>query len=298
LVEWKREGATVESLEIDLVAQTQIPLPCLSVQSSIVSFLIDETAKIDALIEKKERLIELLQEKRTALITHVVTKGLDPTVPMKDSGIEWLGKIPALWEVIALKRRLVSLNDGTHGTFERVSAGVPLLSAKNVGSNGRLYVSDSESLISESDYEEISRNGYLKLGDLLLTIVGTIGRAAIFDYSEPVAFQRSVAALRPTTRLSVRFLYYQTQAEFFQYALIQSSKQSAQGGVYLGNIAELRIVHPSVDEQCAIVAFIDKETAKTDALIAKVCEAIERLKEFRTALISAAVTGKIDIREA
>jgi type I restriction enzyme S subunit len=109
LVEWKREGATVESLEIDLVAQTQIPLPCLSVQSSIVSFLIDETAKIDALIEKKERLIELLQEKRTALITHVVTKGLDPTVPMKDSGIEWLGKIPALWEVIALKRRLVSL---------------------------------------------------------------------------------------------------------------------------------------------------------------------------------------------
>jgi type I restriction enzyme, S subunit len=103
LVEWKTEGATVESLELDLVANTPTPLPSIPEQHAISAFLARETAKIDALVAKKERLIELLQEKRAALITRSVTKGLDPNVPMKDSGIEWLGEIPAHWKVKRIK---------------------------------------------------------------------------------------------------------------------------------------------------------------------------------------------------
>ena len=99
LLEWRKEGATVESLELDLVANTQTPLPTLTEQRAIATFLDRETAKIDALVAKKERLVELLQEQRTALITNAVTKGLDPKVRMKDSGVEWLGKIPAHWVI-------------------------------------------------------------------------------------------------------------------------------------------------------------------------------------------------------
>jgi type I restriction enzyme, S subunit len=98
-VEWKKEGATVESLELDLVANTPTPLPSTTEQLAIATFLDRETAKIDALVAKKERLIELLEERRTALITQAVTKGLDPTALMKNSGVEWLGAIPVHWEV-------------------------------------------------------------------------------------------------------------------------------------------------------------------------------------------------------
>src|SRR6185295_514744 len=112
LVEWKKEGATVESLELNLVADTPTPLPTVSEQRAIAAFLERETARIDALVAKKERLIELLQEQRTAFITRAVTKGLDPNVPMKDSGVEWLGEIPTGWEVVPLKLLLTRCDYG------------------------------------------------------------------------------------------------------------------------------------------------------------------------------------------
>ncbi len=212
----------------------------------------------------------------------------------KDSGVEWLGKVPAHWEVIPLKRRACSIKDGTHGTFERVLDGIPLLSAKNVGETGDLRVSDAESLIDRADYNEINRSGYLKVGDLLLTIVGTIGRAAVFDWSEPVAFQRSVAVIRPNSSIDVRLLFFLSQANYFQHILRTRSKQSAQGGVYLGEVATIPIVVPLRAEQFAITSFLDRETAKIDALVAKKERLIELLQEKRAALITHAVTKGLD----
>ncbi len=208
--------------------------------------------------------------------------------------MEWLGKVPAHWEVIPLKRRACSIKDGTHGTFERVLDGIPLLSAKNVGETGDLRVSDAESLIDRADYNEINRSGYLKVGDLLLTIVGTIGRAAVFDWSEPVAFQRSVAVIRPNSSIDVRLLFFLSQANYFQHILRTRSKQSAQGGVYLGEVATIPIVVPLRAEQFAITSFLDRETAKIDALVAKKERLIELLQEKRAALITHAVTKGLD----
>ncbi len=216
-----------------------------------------------------------------------------PYPEYKDSGVEWLGEIPLHWKRTSLKWLLISLKDGTHGTFARVVEGVPLLSAKNV-IDGNLLVTDNESLISYEDFEEINRNGYLKHGDLLLTIVGTIGRAAIFDWSEPVAFQRSVAVLRFHPEHSVRYYFYLSQASYFQKYLTVNSKQSAQGGIYLSDLAIIPTPVPPLSEQRAIAAFLDRETAKIDALIAKKQRLIDLLREQRSALISHAVTKGLD----
>lgn len=194
---------------------------------------------------------------------------------------------------VALKRRLISLRDGTHGSFERVANGVPLLSAKNI-STGHLDISESESCISEVDYQSIHRNGYLKRGDILLSIVGSIGNAAVFDTSECVAFQRSVAVLRPDPTLLPRFLYYQLQSPTFQAQLQMAVKLSAQGGVYLSDLGEASIlVHPP-DVQEAIVGYLDRETGRLDALVAAKERVLGLLAEKRRALITQAVTRGLD----
>jgi type I restriction enzyme S subunit len=206
----------------------------------------------------------------------------------------WPESLPLGWHACALKRHLVSLRDGTHGSFDRVQSGVPLLSAKNITEDGRLEVTESESLIAVEDWEEIHRSGYLRLGDLLVTIVGTIGHAAVFEGPEPVAFQRSVAVLRPDSDTLVRFLFYLVQSAYFRHGLLARVKQSAQGGVYLGDLGGVVGAFAPATEQRAIADFLDRETAKIDALIAKKERLIELLQEKRTALISQAVTKGLD----
>lgn len=216
-----------------------------------------------------------------------------PYPAYKDSGVEWLGEIPGQWNQVALKRLLTSLKDGTHGTFERVPEGIPLLSAKNV-IDGGLIVTNNESLISVEDYREINHNGYLRQGDLLLTIVGTIGRTAIFNWPDPVAFQRSVAVLRFRKEFCVPYYFWLAQTAYFHKYLIANSKQSAQGGIYLSDLAMVPSIVPPLSEQHAIAAFLDRETAKIDALIDAKQRLIDLLHEQRAALISHAVTKGLD----
>ena len=216
-----------------------------------------------------------------------------PYPKYKNSDVEWLGDVPEHWQLVIIKRCLDSLKDGTHGSFERVPQGIPLLSAKNV-IYARLEISENESQISFSDYEEINRNGYLKCGDLLLTIVGTIGRATIFDLVEPIAFQRSVAVLRLKRNQEAKYFYYLSQSNYFQANLLSRAKQSAQCGIYLSDVAQIVAISPSLSEQRAIASFLDCEIAKLDALITKKEQLIELLKEKRAALISHAVTKGLD----
>lgn len=198
--------------------------------------------------------------------------------------------LPTPWPTPLLRQCLISIKDGTHGSFTRVDTGVPLLSAKNVA-DGRVKVGAAESMISEDDYVEIHRSGYLRKGDLLLTIVGTIGRAAVFNGPEPVAFQRSVASLRFAPFCSTHFFYYLTQSGPFQAQLTARTKQSAQGGVYLADVAALRVPVPPLPEQRAIAAFLDRETARIDELVAKKRKLVDRLNERRHAAIYRWVSG-------
>ena len=207
----------------------------------------------------------------------------------KPSGVEWINGLPENWEAKQLSKAIIGIKDGTHGSFDRVPSRFPLLSAKNVTNNG-VVLGDNESSISEEDNRSIIRCGYPRRNDLLITIVGTIGRSCVYEFDAPVSFQRSVAFLRFTRCSEPKFFAYQVQSKFFQEQLQVRTKSAAQGGVYLGDLVKCPVFAPPLKDQRVIVKFLDQETEQLDQLVAKKQELIERLNEKRTALISRCVT--------
>lgn len=283
-------------LEHDAFTHINLLLPPLSEQNKIVSFLDTETLRIDHLIAKQEKLIEKLEEHRKSIISHAVTKGLDPNVAMRDSGIEWLGEVPEHWSVSKLRYYLDGIKDGTHGSHISVEHGKLLLSGKNI-KNGKLVINENERRIRLDDHEKITANGFPKKDDLLISVVGTIGQSCIYELEEPISFQRSVCFLRPNAKLKAIFLQKLLESNLVQNQLIMLTNKATVGGVYMGDLVELIIPIIPVDEQSQIANFLDSESSRINILITKQKELIEKLKEYRTSIISHAVTGKIDVRD-
>jgi type I restriction enzyme S subunit len=267
-------------------------------QRAIAAFLDRETARIDALVAKKERLIELLQEKRTALITRAVTKGLDPTVPMKDSGVEWLGEIPAHWEVKRLWHLTPAQRRIMYGIVlpgPNVDDGVPIVKGGDV-SPGRLRLSclNRTTREIESNYVRSRLQG----GDLVYAIRGSIGEVAMVpDELSGANLTQDAARVAYTSATHGLWLLYALKSKAVFAQLEAGALGATIRGINIRDLKRASLAVPSSVEQRAIADFLDRQTARFDALIAKVREAIERLKELRTALISAAVTGKIDVRD-
>lgn len=279
----------------DLVRLPIVKLPKKE-QTAIAHYLDTKLGEIDALIGKQQTLLEKLAEQRTAVITHAVTKGLNPAAPMKNSGVEWLGDVPAHWSIIQFRRVVENIKDGTHGTHSRENNGFPLLSAKNVFNDG-IHIHDNESQISEEDYKLITSNGFPKKNDLLITCVGSIGRCCIYPFDTPFAFQRSVAFLRLNKNAVPQFYKYFVESNCYQEQLKANVKLSIQGGVYLGTLISMYAILPTKEEQTSIAGYLNQETAKIDRLCETVNQTIGRLKEYRTALITQAVTGKIKVTD-
>jgi type I restriction enzyme S subunit len=290
-------GATFRALTLEILESCELALPPTpDEQRAIAAFLDRETAQVDALVAEKERLIGLLREKRTALITRAVTRGLNPHAHMRDSGIEWLGEIPAHWHVRPLKYFLrAPLAYGVLKPDKYLGEdGVRLIRILDVQSG---HVSeDALELISPDQSEEFRRT-LVRAGDLVVSVVGTIGRAFVVPRSlEGANLSRALARVQLKPALGARFLEYGLRASPFESFVELVPTGTAQRVLNLGDLAEYRLASPPPSEQSAIIAFLDREMAGIDALVARVCDAIERLKEFRTALISAAATGKIDVR--
>jgi type I restriction enzyme S subunit len=207
----------------------------------------------------------------------------------KESGIGWLGKIPSHWIVAKLGRVLEGIQDGTHGSYNRVDIGYPLLSAKNVTEDG-IIVPDNESLINETDYRNIIANGYPQKGDIAMCCVATIGRGCIYQLDEPQAFQRSVTFLRINRNHSNAYILYFLRSVYGQTQFSTFAKTSAQGGVYMGDLKQFNLVLPPIDEQKAIAAYLDEKTGKIDELIAEKTKQIEDLRSYRTSFITETVT--------
>jgi len=273
------------------------PLPPVSQQQKIAAFLDRKTAEIDTLIAKKRRLLDLLADKRTALITRAVTKGLNPDAPMKDSGIEWLGEIPAHWDVMAVKFVLaMPITDGPHETPDLVVEGIPFLSAEAIN-NDALDFSKKRGFISEEDDARFSRKYSPKCGDIYIVKSGaTTGKVARVETNDRFNIWSPLAALRPNkSKMSTNFLFYFAKSKSFHSAIELGWNYGTQQNIGMGVLSNLDIAVPPIGELERIARFVETNLDKTGDVMGKVEMAIEKLEEYRSALITNAVTGQIKL---
>jgi type I restriction enzyme, S subunit len=279
-------------------------VPPLPEQTAIAEFLDRKTTLIDQAIDIKQKQIELLKERRQILIHRAVTRGIGslsgsetPDVKLKDSGVEWIGKIPEHWEVVKLKFVCDFINDGTHGSYPRAEHGYRLLSVRNM-IDDKFVFRDDDSRVSEKHFKEISSKFQIEKGDLQLAIVGaTLGKVAIVDeYDELFVTQRSVCTIRLKKNIySNRFLFYFMKSQAFQSYLWLNAGFSAQPGVYLGTIQNSSLPFPPYHEQDLIVDYLAAVFLKYENAISFKEQEIEKLKEYKASLINEVVTGKIKI---
>lgn len=288
-------GHGTKALRMDAWTSLEVALPPLAEQASLAAFLDRETAKIDALVVEQERLIDLLKEKRQAVISHAVTKGLNPDAPMKDSGIEWLGALPDHWERVQLGRLCRYISDGPHFSPKYVDDGITFLSARNVKVDGWDF--DDVKYISDDDYEDFSRRIIPEFGDILYTKGGTTGVARVVDFRDKFQVWVHIAVLKIDDLISNPWFVSYALNSIGCYEQSQILTRGATNNdLGLTRLVKIWLALPPILEQFAIATFLDRETAKLDSLVAEAQHAIDLLKERRAALISAAVTGRIDVR--
>ena len=270
--------------------------PPLLEQALIATFLDRETAKIDGLVGEQQRLMELLKEKRQAVISHAVTKGLYPDAAMKPSGVEWLGDVPAHWTCLQVGKVCNKVADGPHFSPNYVDEGVLFLSARNVKVDA--WALEDVKYISENDCQEFDRRIVPQVGDILYTKGGTTGIARVVDLDERFQVWVHIAVLKIKLELVEPYFLAFTLNSIGCYEQSQLLTRGASNNdLGLTRMIKIWFALPTMGEHKSIVTFLNTETDKFDALTAEAQRAIDLLQERRTALISAAVTGQIDVRE-
>lgn len=273
--------------------EIEYPLPSFEEQTHIVSFLDKETAKIDNLIEKQQQLIELLKEKSQAVISHAVTKGLNPDVPMKDSGVAWLGEIPEKWEIWKLSHAYEVIGSGTTPTSNNDKLYCGNIAWVTTGELRENIIYDTIKKIDTKTIESFPSLRLYPSGSVIIAMYGaTIGRLGILGISATT--NQACCVMTKSSVINNQYLFYWLQA--FRSEIIQLSSGGGQPNINQEKVSSLKISAPSGDIQIQIVNYINSKIIQFDTLIDKQLQQIELLKERRTALISAAVTGKIDLR--
>jgi len=287
-------GTTFMELSSQDLGTFGIPIATLVEQEHIVKFLDKKTTKIEENIAKNQELIKLLEEKRTALINQVVTKGLNPDVPMKDSGVEWIGEIPEHWVVINLKKCCEKITDGSHFSPETTSEGKYYITVRNVLDDKIDFKNASK--ISLEDYKALKNNGCEpKKGDVLLSKDGTIGKCIIVNETNFVILS-SLGLLRPNHLINSKYLRYYLLSDINIKQMLSNIRGSAIKRLTINIIKELLLILPSCDEQKAINNYLDPKVDKINNTIKNVQKNINLLEEYKTSLIHHVVTGKIDVR--
>ncbi|MGI8463458.1 restriction endonuclease subunit S [Pectobacterium punjabense] len=292
------KGSIMLGLNSGIIKSLYLPLPSIAEQRTILIFLDYEVTKIDSLIEKQQQLIELLKEKRQAVISHAVTKGLNPNVPMKDSGVEWLGEVPEHWNVQKFKYLCTSIIAGPFGSS--ITKDMYIKNGYKVYGQEQVIPNDfnvGDYYISDGDFKKLARYS-VKPGDVLISCVGTFGKIAIF----PEAAERGIINPRLIkATLDTEFNPYfvrellKSDTIFKQFELL--SRGGTMGVINIAILNEILTSIPPCNEQEHIFNFVKEQKIMFKELIEKALNQIILLQERRTALISAAVTGKIDVRD-
>lgn len=287
-------GAKMPRVSWDFMGKLLLPLPPLPEQQAIAAFLDRKTGRIDALIEKKQHLIELLQEQRTALITRAVTRGLDESVPFKDSGVPWLGQVPAHWEVKKLKY-VASITTGyAFNSDDYIDDGVPLIRIGDINKNGSISIENAKKVPEEfiAKYPSV----VIKKNDILMAMTGaTIGKAGKYSNTVEGLLNQRVCKFISESISQSNLWYILKSAGYIEHVNL-TGFGGAQPNISDSELLTYSVAVPTLYEQKIIIDYLDRKTSQIDSLIKKIMIIIEKLQEYRTALISAAVTGKIDVR--
>ena len=278
-----------------------ISLPPKPEQTAIANFLDEKLEKINRFIAKKKQLIALLQEQKAAIINDAVTKGLDKTVAMKDSGIEWLGEIPEGWEVRKLKHLMNYFKGFAFKSSDFVDSGFPIIKVSSIKKG---IIKKVDTFIAPNNQRSEFENVRLSIGDIVITTVGSkpeivnssVGQIGIIDHKYENAYlNQNTVCLRPLQNIiEPKFSKY-----FLSSRYIRSTFDSIslcivnQAYLIVGTILNIKIYLPPLTEQKAIVAYIETETQKIDHTIATIKKELDLVAEYKTALIAEAVTGKI-----
>ncbi|EXB35591.1 MULTISPECIES: restriction endonuclease subunit S [Acinetobacter] len=290
--------ATINQLTTGNLNSFEVPLPSLAERNQISNFLDHETTKIDYLIEKQQQLIELLKEKRQAVISHAVTKGLDPNVPMKDSGVEWLGEVPEHWTILKLSAiaditRLAGYEYTEYWQSDDEGE-IIAIRGQNIRFNKLVNLDDAEKITNKLSIR-LKRSRLYK-NDIAYPCVGTIGNAVLIHESDKYHINQNIAKLTPNEKIYPLYLTYFLNSSICLESALFLNTSDAQPSILVGNLRKVKIAFPQLAEQIKIADSISNQLFMLDNLILKAELTISLMQERRTALISAAVTGKIDVR--
>lgn len=289
-------GGGQPNINQEKIRAFRLPVPPLEEQAAIAAFLDRETAKIDTLVAEQERLIALLKEKRQAVISHAVTKGLNPNASMKDSGIEWLGEIPAHWDVRSIGSVSTKITNGYVGPTRDilVDDGVRYLQSLHIKRNRINF--HSPYFVTE-DWSQQHAKSILKAGDVLIVQTGDIGQVAVVPPEFAGCNCHALIIVSPTGGwLHGEWLAWVLNSPYGLNSLLAIQTGALHPHLNCGNVKDVAIPLPPMDEQSELVEHIELQTRDFDRLIDEAQSAITLLQERRAALISAAVTGKIDVR--
>ena len=249
-----KQSTGIQNLDSESYLNESVAVPTGREQRVIAEFLDRETAKINALVAGKERLIELLQEKRTALITRAVTRGLDPDVPMKDSGVEWLGEIPAHWEVKSLSRKLMRITYGFTNPMPVADEGPYMLTALDIG-DGQILYESARRTTDDAFQRALTDKSRPRAGDLLLTKDGTLGRIAVAD-GQRVSINQSIALLRFDPSVHVAFMQHMLLAVPYQDRMVFEAGGTTIKHIYISRLARMPVAIPPKEQEQNIIAYL------------------------------------------
>ncbi|WP_179317595.1 restriction endonuclease subunit S [Winogradskyella undariae] len=298
--EFKRNSSgVIESrlrLYTDDFFNIQSILPPLSEQTAIAQFLDDKTTKIDDAIAIKEQQINLLKERKQILIHKAVTRGLDDSVTLKDSGVEWIGEIPEGWKITYLKRYCLKVTDGSHHSPQTQYEGKSYISVKDVNAFGEIDTINCKK-INQKDFDDLARNGCQpKKNDILLTKDGTIGRAAIVNSDNDFVVLSSLGIITPDlNEFDSSFLRYYLISPLCVSQMYSLIAGSALTRLTIEKINRLFVIIPPLSEQKEIVEYIETASQKIERAIGLKQQEIAKLKEYKRSLINGVVTGKVRV---
>jgi type I restriction enzyme S subunit len=290
-------GITRYSLPKSAIGEVVIPLPPVDDQRAIADFLDRETATIDRLLKQKQRFLQLIDDSRRAVVAQAVTRGIRAT-PLKPSGVEWFGSVPEHWTISRLGRLALEINDVNHEMPDAVEDGVPFLSAKDFKDDGSLNFSEDVKLISREAFARLGAKITPKRGDIVYSRYGAcLGKARLVETDQEFLVSYSCVTIRLRKNVAdPRYFTYLLDSDL----VLTDARLRTQGIAVpdLGNkmIAKFAVPVPPLDEQREIAAWLDEKVSELRRLSDTIASAIGKVQELRVALISAAVTGRIDVR--